>query len=423
MKRAVRNILAVIGAISLPLSIILLWSVKRRRRPRISLEEHSGPGELFASIVGLTQSTLVRGNDVQIVQNGAFFDRLYEDLENARASINVETFLAEEGEVTHRLAEILSRKCRQGVHVRVIIDQSAHKKFGKGPVEQMREAGCQVRSYHPLRISNLGRLNNRTHRKIVVIDGKIGYVGGHCMVDSWLGNAEDLDHFRDISARVEGPVVMQLQSAFSENWVEETGEVFGGPDYFPELQRRGETDAYVVFVSPSGAPSTMKLLYYLAIRAAQKSITIQNPYFLPDPDAIKGLDDAVKRGVNVRIMLPSDKVTDEPMVQHASHHRFGALLEQGVKIYEHKKTLTHQKVITVDGCWSVIGSTNFDDRSLEINDEVAMVIHGDRIARELEEIFEQDLKNSTQQTLEGWKSRTIGHKLKDFGFFLINEQL
>ncbi|MFP5246300.1 MAG: phospholipase D-like domain-containing protein, partial [Thermoanaerobaculia bacterium] len=285
MKIAVPVWLLVVLALTVVALILILWSVKRRKRPRLALQSGGDLHELIPSIVGLTQGTLVHGNRVELVQNGAFWDAVFRDIEQARETVNYETFLSKEGELTRRMTEILCRKAREGVQVRVMLDGSGGKKFGKKGLNDLCEAGVKVHKYHPITWRNLGVLNNRDHRKIMIIDGRIGYVGGHCLVDNWLGNAEDKQHFRDISARVEGPVVAQLQSAFAENWIEETGEVPGGEAFFPKLEPQGDMDAHVTWISPAGSPSSLKLLHYMAIHAAKKRITIQNPYFLPDPDA------------------------------------------------------------------------------------------------------------------------------------------
>lgn len=402
--------------------LIILWSVKRRRRPHLALEP-TGLEDLVPSISGLTQTTCVGGNRIELIQNGAFWDRLFDDIKNAKETINYETFLSKEGELTRRMTAALCEKAKQGVQVRVMLDGSGGKKFGKTSLQELQNAGAKVRKYHPILLSNLGVLNNRDHRKILIIDGRIGFVGGHCLTDNWLGDAQDKQHFRDISARVEGPVVAQLQSVFAENWIEETGEVPGGANFFPEPQRAGDVDAHAVWLSPSGSPSTLKLLHYILIHAAKKRITIQNPYFLPDPDARKALIDAAKRGVDVRVMLPSAEASDAPLVQHASHHHFGTLLKHGVRIFDYERTLLHQKVMTIDGCCSAVGSTNFDDRSFEVNDEVTLVIHDDAIARELEETFARDLEHARERKLDEWKQRPVLHKLRDFASFLFNEQL
>ncbi len=415
--------LLVLGVLVMAALVLVVWSVKRRRRPHLKLGDINDLADLMRSVAGVTQGMLVESNRVEIVQNGAFFEALYRDLEKAKATIHLEAFLAKEGEVTRRIAAILSERANAGVQVKVMLDGSGGKNFGKKPLQQMRDAGVEVLMYHQITLRNLGIINNRTHRKIVVIDGRIAYLGGHCLVDSWLGDAQDKKHFRDLSARVQGPLVAQVQSAFSDNWIEECGEVITGDDAFPPLEPMGETCGHIVFVSPTGSPSTLKLLHVLAIKAARKRITIQNPYFLPDPDARDMLVEAAKRGVHVRVMIPDTTASDSPLVQHASHHHYGTLLKGGVKLYDYKRTLLHQKVFAIDGAWSSIGSTNFDDRSFEINDEVSLVTYDERIAAELEQIFESDLQYAVERTLEEWRRRPLLHKLKDGAAFLFNEQL
>ena len=415
--------LLVLMALTIVPLLLIVWSVKRRSRAHLDIEDDADLHHLVPSIAGLTQGTLVDGNRVELVQNGEFWESAFRDIAGARQTIHFETFLTHRGELTTRITEALCRKAAEGVEVRMMLDSSGARHFPRADVKRLKAAGVRVGRYHPFHLANLGVINNRDHRKLLVVDGRIGYVGGHCLADTWLGDAEDKDHFRDISARVEGPVVAQLQSAFAENWIEETGEVLAGVRFFPKLERRGDMRAHVVWASPTGSPSTLKLLHYLAIHAARKSITIQNPYFLPDPDARTALVDAARRGVNVRIMIPSTKVTDHALVQHASHHHYGTLLKGGVKLYDYERTLLHQKVIVIDGCWAAIGSTNFDDRSFEVNDEVSMVVYDVGIARELEATFDRDLAHAKEMQLDLWKKRPVLHKLRDFTSFLFNEQL
>jgi cardiolipin synthase len=410
-------------ALALIAMVIILWSVKRRRRPHLALLSQGTLDELVPTLVGITQGTMLDGNKVELFQNGAFWEAVFRDLEQAKETINYETFLSKEGELTRRMAKMMCRKAKEGVKVRVLLDGSGGKDFGKQGLTEMCEAGVKVEKYHRLELRNLGTLNNRDHRKLFVIDGRIGYIGGHCLVDTWLGEAEDKKHFRDISARIEGPVVAQLQSTFAENWIEECGEVPAGEQFFPKLEPKGEMKAHVVWTSPAGSPSTLKLLHYMAIQAADKSITIQNPYFLPDPDARDALLAAVKRGVNVRIMIPATTASDSKIVQHASHHHYGTLLKGGVQLFDYQKTLLHQKVMSIDGCWAAVGSTNFDDRSFEVNDEVSLVVYDKAIARELEETFARDLEHATEVHFEAWKARPWSHKITDFSAFLFNEQL
>lgn len=414
-----------VGGLVILLFVILLailWSVKRRPRANLTAVEPD-QAALIPSVTGLAQTTLHRGNAIELLHNGRFFDRLFDDLAGATRSISFETFLAKEGEVTRRLTDILVDRAGAGVEVRLLLDASGGRHYGKKDLERLKVAGCKVTRYHHFHPADLGRINQRTHRKLVVVDGRIGYVGGHCLVDTWLGDAEDEKHFRDITARVEGPLVTQMQSAFTDNWIEECGEVISGSKVFPLLEPAGAADAAIVFISPVGGPSTLKLLHYFAIRAAKHSITIQNPYFLPDPDARDALLDAVRRGVRVRIMTPAAGATDSTLVAHATHHHYGSLLRGGVRIFEYERTLLHQKVFTIDGEWCSVGSANFDDRSFEINDEISLVVFDPAIAAELERAFEEDLKHAKEWSFEHWSERSAGHKLTDLAAFAINEQL
>jgi cardiolipin synthase len=416
-------LLALLAA-TLGLLAVLYWSVKRRRRPRMSVSgDGGGLDEMERSLAGVCQGTLCDGNAVEVLEDGAFFDRLHEDLARAEHTIHLESYLAKEGEVTRCLAEALAKRAAAGVKVRVMLDASGGRGFGKDYLRQLHGAGVDVRFYHPLRLSDLGRLNNRDHRKIVVLDGRVGYVGGHCLVDTWLGRHEDKEHFRDITARVEGPVVAQLQAAFCENWVEETGELPAGEACFPRLEPVGKARAHAVWLSPQGSPSCVEVLHYLAINAARERITIQNPYFLPDPDGRRALVAAVQRGVRVRVMIPAADASDSAIVQHASHHHYGSFLQGGVELYDYQRTLLHQKVMTIDGRWSIIGSQNFDDRSFEINDEVTLAVCDEEVAARLEAIFERDLRHAKKVELEPWAHRPWRHKLVDFGSYLLNEQM
>lgn len=403
--------------------ILLLWAAKHKQDPKLELWNDDEFSLNPTQLAGLTHSTVLDGNRAEILENGVFFDRLAEDLEQAKSTIHFETFLWRGGRAATRLSEILAKQAKAGLKVRMMLDGSGASVERKQRAALV-EAGCMIRSYNaPKRLRGIGRINNRDHRKIVVIDGKIGYVGGHCVTDYWLGDASSREEFRDVSLRVDGPIVHQIQSAFIDNWIEEAGDVSGGDGVFPELVPTGELKAHLAYISPQGRTSTLKLLHYAVISGAKKRIRIQNPYFLPDPDAIRLLERAVARGVDVQVMLPSVEATDSPFVQHASHHRFGALLKAGLRIWEYEKTLLHQKVMTIDGEWVSIGSTNFDDRSFELNDEVTLGVPDRGMAARFEEIFEGDRKFAREVTLEGYRSRSVPHRIIDFTMFLMNEQL
>ncbi|MGN6183621.1 MAG: cardiolipin synthase [Thermoanaerobaculia bacterium] len=412
------------GLLVITLMTILLWSVKREPDTRLSVKNTGELVALLPSIAGLTHSALEPGNSMQVLQNGVmFFPALERDILAARETIHIESFIWYDGKIARRLASLLAMKAKQGVEVRILVDASGGRQLKGEQQKMLEDAGVKVAHFHPLRISNLGRLNNRDHRKLMIIDGRIGYIGGYCIADEWLGDARNKNEYRDTGLRVSGPIVNRLQGAFAENWVEETGEIPAGDKYFPKLAPTGSTPAHVAYTSPDGSVSSVQILYYLAIKAARREILIQNPYLLPDDEAIAALEDAVRRGVRVRIMVPSDTATDSPLVQHASHHHFGTLLKRGVQIYEYDKTLLHQKLIVVDGMWACVGSTNFDDRSFQLNDEVSIGVFDSAIAAQLGAAFENDLRHAQQRKFDEWQDRSWWHKLKDGVAYLGRSQL
>jgi cardiolipin synthase len=401
-------------ALLLVVMTILFWSVKRRVDVNMQVQDIGELRTLIPSLVSLTQGALVGGNAVQVLQNGdGFFPLLLRDIAAARTSVHIETYIWYDGKIARQLAAALARKAREGVHVRVLVDASGGRQLQDEVLEMLERSGAKVAHFHPFRISNLGRLNNRDHRKLWIIDGRIGYVGGWGIADTWTGNAQDKEHFRDTGLRVEGPVVNHLQGAFCENWIEETGDIPAGDEYFPRIAPVGPTAAHVAYTSPGGSVSSVQVLHYLAIKAARREILIQNPYMLPDAEAIEAMAEAVKRGVDVRIMMPSDHATDSPVVQHASHHHFGTMIKRGIKVYEYSRTLLHQKVMVVDGLWSTVGSTNFDDRSFQLNDEISMGVVDPVVAAQLRAAFFEDLRHAQKRELEAWQNRGTWHKVVD----------
>jgi cardiolipin synthase len=305
----------------------------------------------------------------------------------------------------------------------VLLDATGSKKIGKSERNLLEESGCKLVFFHEKAIHNIGVLNERDHRKLAVIDGREAFVGGHCVVDSWLGNAEDKEHFADLSVWLHGPIVHSVQAAFSENWGGQTGELFVGDDVFPELQPAGGIMVHAAYAKPEGSAPAVKILHHTVICLARKRIWIQNPYFIPEPEAIDAMGEAVKRGVDVRVMMPSTSGSDNPMVQHAGHRNFEKLLRCGVRLFEYPHTLLHQKVMTVDGVWSAIGSSNFDDRSFDTNDEITLGIKDAGIAAQLDAVFEKYAPRCNEIKLEAWAKRGLWHKFKDNAFYMINEVL
>ena len=402
---------------------VFIWSIKREPEATLRIEDAGELRVLIPSMVGLTHSSLDEGNHVEILHNGDVFASMLRDIAAARESVHLETFIWEDGSLTRQLSELLARKAREGVSVRVLVDASGGRDLDGEMLESLEAAGVKAAHFHPIRFRNLGRINNRDHRKLVIVDGRIGYTGGFGFSDSWLGDASNKKEYREISIRVTGPAVNRLQGAFSENWVEETGEVPAADEYFPRLPPTGPTPMQVVYTSPTGSISSVEILYHLAIGGARKEILIQNPYLLPSHQTMALLEDAVDRGVRVRIMVPSLAVTDSSLVQHASHVDYGKLIEAGIEIWEYDRTLLHQKVIVIDGIWSSLGSTNLDDRSFELNDEVNVGIIDPAIAEQLREAFAADLQHAHRATLEQWKDRTLWHRAVDRMAYLGRSQL
>jgi cardiolipin synthase len=415
-------VVALVGAIFV-VQLLFIWSIKRHRDPDLHIECDAPIDKLTPSLAGLSLGTAIDGNSVDVFENGAYFDALLEEIRSAKITVHFETFLWTEGVLGQRLAEALAERARAGLKVRVLLDATGTKKMGKGAERLLRDAGCRVVKFHDRRLRNIGVMNERDHRKLVVIDGRVAFVGGHCIVDSWLGDAEDKEHFGDVSARLRGPIVNSVQSAFSENWAGETGELFVGDDVFPTLDKAGDVTMHAAYVKPEGSAPAVKLLHHTIICLARKRIWIQNPYFIPEPEAIDAFGEAVKRGVDVRVMMPSTSGSDNPMVQHAGHRNFEKLLRCGVRLFEYPHTLLHQKVMTVDSTWCTIGSTNFDDRSFEINDEITLGIRDAATAKRLEEIFEKYAPRCQEIRLEHWRKRGVGHRLIDNMYYMINEVL
>ena len=401
----------------------VIWSIKRHRDPLLRVDFDGSIQQVVPSLAGLTLGSASDGNAVEIIENGSFFDALLGEIDSAERSVHLETFLWKEGALGDRLARALAGRARAGVTVRVLLDANGCRRMGKDAERRLLDSGCELAKFHPWRPWNIGVFNERDHRKITVVDGRVAFVGGHCIVDEWLGNAEDERHYGDLSVRVRGPIVNVIQGAFSENWVGETGKVFVGDDVFPRLEPAGDVTIHAAFVKPENSAPAVKIHHHVAICCARKRIWIQNPYFIPEPAAIDAMAAAVARGVDIRVLMPAASGSDNPIVQHAGHRNFEKMLRSGVRLFEFSKTLLHQKVMTIDSEWSSVGSSNFDDRSFETNDEIALGILDAGTARKLDAIFEKYARHAREIRLEEWKRRPLAHKLVDQLLYTINEVL
>src|SRR5688572_4773092 len=366
---------------------------------------------------------LVGGNRAQAPVNGdAFFADMLRAIRGAQKTITFESYIWWSGEIGAEFTRALIERAGAGVRVHLLFDALGSGKIDQDSVKAMKAAGIEVEKYNPWRLTTLARINNRTHRKIMVIDGRIGYTGGAGVGDEWTGNAQDPKHWRDTQFRVEGPVVLQMQAAFIENWIEVTGRVLHGTQYFPELGRAGEQAAQFIVTSPGGGSESMQLMYLMSIAAATKSIRLSAAYFVPDDVEIRTLVAAAKRGVRVQIIVPGHE-TDSPAVRRASRSTWRELLRAGVEFYEYQPTFFHCKVMIVDELWVSVGSTNFDARSFSVNDEANLNVYDRDFAAAQARIFEDDLSRSRRISLEEWEKRPWTEKLWEHTMGLFSSQL
>ena len=353
---------------------------------------------------------IVDGNKVEALLNGdQIFPSMLKEIRGAKKTINFETYIYWSEDIGREFADALSERAKAGVKVHLLIDWVGSAKMEDKDLDQMRQAGVEVRQFHPLRWYNLGRINNRTHRKLLVVDGRVGFTGGVGIAGQWTGNAQDPDHWRDSHFRAEGPVVAQMQAVLIDNWTKATGKVLHGETYFPVLSAAGNSRAQVFSSSPSGGSASMHLMYLMAITAAQRNIQISASYFVPDEMTRAALIDAVKRGVRLQIILPGENI-DAEAVRSSSRGMWGELLQAGAEISEYQPTMYHCKVMIVDDLLVSVGSTNFDDRSFQMNDEANLNVYDAGFARAQVAIFENDLKKAKRISYEQWKNRPLKEK-------------
>jgi cardiolipin synthase len=366
---------------------------------------------------------VISGNRFEMLLNGdEIFPSMLEGIRFARKTITFETFIYWSGEVGEKIASALADKAREGVAVHVLLDWVGSSKMDKRYLSMLRDAGAEVIQYHKPHWTGLGRMNDRTHRKLLVIDGHIGFTGGVGIAPEWTGHAQDEKHWRDSHFRVAGPVVGHMQAVFMDNWVKATGNVLHGPDYFPHIEPQGDGLAHMFSSSPSGGSDDMQLMYLMAITAATHSIHLASAYFVPDKLTINAIVEAAKRGVKVQIITPGKRI-DTHTVREASRACWGDLLKAGVEIYEYQPTMFHCKLLVVDEYLVSVGSTNFDSRSFKLNDEANLNIYDRDFAKQQTATFADDIKKSQQITLEAWTHRPLREKLIESCVRLLDTQL
>ena len=378
----------------------------------------------FVHVMGvLLGPPVLGGNRYQVLLNGdQIFPSMLAAIRGARQTINFETYIYWSEAIGKEFADALTERARAGVKVNVLLDWIGSAKMDKALIDEMKEAGITVLKFHPPHWSHLSRLNNRTHRKLLVVDGRIGFTGGVGIAGQWTGNAQDPEHWRDTHFKVEGPVVAQIQSVFMDNWIKATGKVLHSTEYFPAIEPVGDGYAQMFSSSPTGGSASMELMYLLSITAAQRSIRLSSAYFVPNELARRAMTDALKRGVKLQIITPGEH-TDADTVRNASRATWGELLAAGAEIYEYRPTMYHCKVMIVDELMVSTGSTNFDERSFRLNDEANLNIYDAKFAREQVAIFEADLARSRRITLAEWKERPLTERLTERAASLLGAQL
>jgi cardiolipin synthase len=357
----------------------------------------------FRRTLGTFGTAMLAGNRAELLNNGdEIFPAMLQAIREAKLSVNLATYIFQADGTGRRFAEALMAAARRGVEVRLLVDGAGGR--AGSLFNPMKQAGVKAYIYHPIRLWTIYRVTQRTHRKILVVDGAVCFTGGVGIEDRWLGDARNPKEWRDIQVRVTGPVVPQMQAIFGEDWTYTSGEILAGDKFYPPVQTTGGLAAQAIKSSHGDSSSLAEMLYFVAIQTAEKSIHIQNAYFLPDSHIRAALVDARKRGVDVRVMVPGKQI-DVPPVRLASRRQYGDLLQSGVKIYEYADTMMHSKTAVVDGIFTIVGSINFDARSMRVNAEESLGFYDRDFAARLEAIFERDMKHCHEVSYERWQKR------------------
>jgi cardiolipin synthase A/B len=366
---------------------------------------------------------LVGGNEVTTLINGLeIFPAMLEAIHAAKISITFETFVFRD-EIGELFCEALTSAARRGVRVHVLLDWLGSRSMPATMLSAIRDAGADVQLYHAPSWFHLGRLNNRTHRKLMIIDGETGFTGGVGFGHEWADNREQPKEWRESHYKVVGPVVAQMQAVFVDNWIKATGRVLHGAEYFPtHLASHSDMDAQMFGSSPVGGSESMHLMVLLALTAAHTSIDIENPYFVPDRLTVDALIEARRRGVRVRIIVPG-RYIDARIGRWAAQGLYGVLLQAGIEIFEYQPTMIHCKVMVIDAEWTSVGSANFDDRSFRLNDEANLNVFSPRLAAEQIRHIDADIAQSKRMVLKRWARRSMSRRFYENLALLLRSQL
>lgn len=422
-RRAMTALIACISTLIVGFFVLNLMPGEKRIETQLTRTYDVEDPQFRRSIGVLLGPPILEGNAVQVLLNGdLIFDSMLKAIRGAQQTITFETYIYWSESIGKEFSEALMERSRAGVKVHVMLDFLGSAKMDLASLDAMEQAGVQLERYHKPVWWKLARLNNRTHRKLLVVDGKIGFTGGVGIADQWRGNAQDTGHWRDTHFRVEGPVVGQIQAVFVDNWTKATGRVLDGVKYFPALSSAGNHAAQMFSSSPTGGSESMHLMYLMAITSAKRSIHLSSAYFVPDQLTVQALVAAAKRGVKIQIITPGTNI-DSDVVRSASRSRWGELLAAGITISEFQPTMFHVKALVVDALLVSVGSTNFDNRSFRLNDEANLNVFDHDFAKRQIAIFEDDLLRSKAITLQAWENRPWLQKTLDQFASLIGAQL
>jgi cardiolipin synthase len=413
-------IAAIVGALLATVVTVLILNFtggEKRIERKLEHGHAIGDAQFQRELGTLLGPPILSGNRVVNLENGAeIFPAMLAAIREAKRTIDFETYIYWSGEIGREFVQALSERSRAGVAVHVLIDWLGSQKMDEALVDELKRAGVEVEYYHPLKWYHLARMNNRTHRKLHVVDGSTGFT------DNWDGDADSPEHWRDSHYRIDGPAVAQMQAAFLDNWIKTTGRVLQGEEYFPALEPVGEAEAQMFMASPSGGGDSMLLMYLMAITAARETIDLSAAYFVPDPLTREALKAALRRGVRLRIIVPGTRI-DTEVVRKASRAGWGELLGAGAKIHEYEPTMFHCKTLIVDRQLVSVGSTNFDNRSFRLNDEANLNVYDRDFAERVTAVFERDLERAREITYEDWARRPWHEKLLERASALLSPQL
>jgi cardiolipin synthase len=413
---------------------LLAWyasdSLRHRRELGDGYELHGrseldvGSAEFMRAAETLTGAPISTGDDVELLVNGdQIFPAYLDTIAGAEQAIGLTTYAYWRGDIAHEVAGALADRAKAGVEVNVVLDAMGSLRMERDVLRTMTDAGVRVARFRPPKPYALRRLNNRTHRKLLIADGKVGMTGGVGIAEEWTGDAQDPDHWRDTHVRVRGPIVRGLQGAFAENWLEATGEVLVGEQYLPDLDEvDGGGPMQVVRSSATVGDTAMEALYFLAIASAKRSIELTAAYFAPRPAFTDALCEAAERGVDIRILVPGPHI-DKDFVRVAGRAVYEQLFDCGVRVWEYQPTMLHAKTMVVDGVWSSVGSVNFDNRSFQLHDEVTLCVQSERFAGLLHEQFERDLEVSEEMRPGRWADRPVRHRVQERASQLLRREL